>query len=613
MWWRVTLRRRMRGTRTSLGPKVCLFANIANNMLRVVLDVSEALHETRIMTVFGEWINEDGTSKPRGEKELCDVAGIMTAPLTKSNLHRIHVLVRVANVAQKQGRCVGLAKVEPHQNQIHGGLEVGREPRQVLLKITDEIVTQQGKERTCIWLPRKRSSRNGPLAEHALQTTVSTCKNGHGNMALMRMSSYLQPPTVQLSETRSKEYRVGEDDRGGRKAPHEVQVRWTEVAAAAVQDMTPTWVLFASRNMHWGCGELICEDGTSKQCRERMQGRLLARHQKGKKTLWWKMPYKSSLNASGARGKIFTSHRQELTSPRYPQKDRLKTFDATVTPSLPMHQERGWWRKKWSRSPDNVTTDDEDDEKDTSNMKVAQLRTSRGSTSPPTSISTTPTANMETTRLSTTTTSTSTKKAATTQTATRVSTKSHDEIPKRQSRRRESRVDHKTMAIVGSRRNHDPQAETSWRYHPDSWTKLASYWNPAISTRPAKRCERRRQHPFALKQIERKQQRSHDRSNGDNSDLTSDVTWLTAAEDRLKWDVVKKRLRKQQTLRTSTAHDLLTTITTTQPRTHDPTTGTTRTTPTTTAIRHWYLSSSRHLNLFNTGATTSIARSSRSE
>ena len=47
----------------------------------------------------------------------------------------------------------------------------------------------------------------------------------------------------------------------------------------------------------------------------------------------------------------FTSHRQELTSPKYPLRDRLKLVDATVTPCA--SGEEG--------TPDNIPRNDEDD------------------------------------------------------------------------------------------------------------------------------------------------------------------------------------------------------------------------------------------------------------
>ena len=49
-------------------------------------------------------------------------------------------------------------------------------------------------------------------------------------------------------------------------------------------------------------------------------------------------PFKSAMTsrvrttATNARGQAFTSHRQELTSPKYPLKTDSELFDAAVTP-----------------------------------------------------------------------------------------------------------------------------------------------------------------------------------------------------------------------------------------------------------------------------------------
>ena len=60
-----------------------------------------------------------------------------------------------------------------------------------------------------------------------------------------------------------------------------------------------------------------------------------------------------------------TSHRQELTSPKYPLRDRLKLFDATVTRSL-LYASGTWTtRRNEKEAPDNATTDDENDHTDT--------------------------------------------------------------------------------------------------------------------------------------------------------------------------------------------------------------------------------------------------------
>ena len=69
---------------------------------------------------------------------------------------------------------------------------------------------------------------------------------------------------------------------------------------------------------------------------------------------------------------------------------------------------------------------------------------------------------------------------------------------------------------------------------------------------------RRPQHLLRIRQID--------------NDLTSDMTWLTSAEDSSKWDdFISSRLKQPARATTNT------TTTTTQPTTHDQTTGTTKT------------------------------------
>ena len=71
------------------------------------------------------------------------------------------------------------------------------------------------------------------------------------------------------------------------------------------------------------------------------------------------------------------------------------------------------------------------------------------------------------------------------------------------------------------------------KHHEDRWTKVVSNCNPAISTkqqgyrkqgRPAKRWEDDLNTHLQL-----------GRTNRDNNDLTSDMTWLTTAEDNSKF------------------------------------------------------------------------------
>ena len=76
-----------------------------------------------------------------------------------------------------------------------------------------------------------------------------------------------------------------------------------------------------------------------------------------------------------------------MTSPRYPLGDRLKLFDARVTPSL--SEASGTWtmtEEMEEGTADNATTDDEDDHTDEEqiNKKVQQPHTARMSTKSPT-------------------------------------------------------------------------------------------------------------------------------------------------------------------------------------------------------------------------------------
>ena len=81
------------------------------------------------------------------------------------------------------------------------------------------------------------------------------------------------------------------------------------------------------------------------------------------------------------------------------------------------------------------------------------------------------------------------------------------------------------------------QARTTAKHHEERWTEPVSNWNPAISTeqqgylkhgRPAKRWED--DHNIHLQP---------NRANRNDNDLTSDMTWLTTAEDNSKWDAME--------------------------------------------------------------------------
>ena len=164
-------------------------------------------------------------------------------------------------------------------------------------------------------------------------------------------------------------------------------------------------------------------------------------------------------------------------------------------------------------------------------------------------------------------TSTSKKKAASTQTA----TPSFDEVPNDESEDElEPWVDNITRAmrkaddllVAGgitswSLQIYWRQARMTAKHREDRWTELFSSWKPYHPSRkgtgkqgrPVKRCEA---------DINAYLQPA--RTNRDNNDLTKDTTWLTAAEDSLK-----------QQARPTTP---ITATATTQPTTHDQTTGT---------------------------------------
>ena len=128
-----------------------------------------------------------------------------------------------------------------------------------------------------------------------------------------------------------------------------------------------------------------------------------------------------------------------------------------------------------------------------------------------------------------------------------------------------------TSRILRESRMYWNQARTIAKHHEGRWTKLLSNWNPAISTklkgyqkqgRPAKRWE---EHINANLQPTRVTR--------NDSDLTSDTTWLTAAQDGLTWESMEShlifsirmqparprpslRLRQaNHTIRTNNAHD----------------------------------------------------------
>ena len=169
---------------------------------------------------------------------------------------------------------------------------------------------------------------------------------------------------------------------------------------------------------------------------------------------------------------------------------------------------------------------------------ITQLRMLRSPTVPPTSKPTTP--HWWTTRLKTTTkTSTSTKKAAMTQIATPVSTKSQKTILKtswKPSVDCVTRATHEgddlfvadgiTSWILRQSQINWRQARMIARHHEDRWTKLGPNWMEPSYTNQAKKGTTNKEDLNVYLQP--------DRSNRDNNDLTSDITWLTTKEDSSK-------------------------------------------------------------------------------
>ena len=66
-----------------------------------------------------------------------------------------------------------------------------------------------------------------------------------------------------------------------------------------------------------------------------------------------------------------------------------------------------------------------------------------------------------------------------------------------------------------------------------------------------------------------------DRTNRDKNDLTSDMTWLTTAEDKSTWDAVKSNCMNGRLKRPARPPTSTKTATTTKPTTHEQTTYTT--------------------------------------
>ena len=95
-----------------------------------------------------------------------------------------------------------------------------------------------------------------------------------------------------------------------------------------------------------------------------------------------------------------------------------------------------------------------------------------------------------------------------------------------------------TSWILRVRQIYARQATIIAKHHKDRWTKLVSYWNPARSNK---------------QKGHRKQARKTSWQDDitENNDVRSDITWLTAAEDTVKWesldsDIINSRLKHPQ-------------------------------------------------------------------
>ena len=243
------------------------------------------------------------------------------------------------------------------------------------------------------------------------------------------------------------------------------------------------------------------------------------------------------------------------TVPTEGQTQTLRRHSDPITPLRLRHVDDDGRNEE--AAPDNATTDDEDyhthKEKQ---VKVTQLHTPRASTMPP----------------------------------------RRRQQPllrrnlKRQSRRRPEpwvdytvRATHKVDDLLGASgitswilrqsRIYWKQARLIAKHHDDRLTKPVSKWNPAVSTK--QKWYQKQGRPAKTWDDDLNIYLQPTRSNRDNH-FTSDMTWLTTAEDgskcdALESDFISSRL-KQPTRPTTT----FTTTTTTQPKTHDQTTSTTK-------------------------------------
>ena len=105
------------------------------------------------------------------------------------------------------------------------------------------------------------------------------------------------------------------------------------------------------------------------------------------------------------------------------------------------------------------------------------------------------------------------------------------------------------------------------KHHEDRRTKLVSNWNLAISTK--QKGYRKQGRPAKIWLDELNTYLQPDRTNRDNNDFTSDMTWLTTAQDKSKWDATESDFIS------STTHDPFHHDYATQPTTHEQRTYTT--------------------------------------
>ena len=171
--------------------------------------------------------------------------------------------------------------------------------------------------------------------------------------------------------------------------------------------------------------------------------------------------------------------------PRYSLRDRLKLFDATVTPQLLCVS--GTWTMTEEMKKELQTTQrrmNDHADKERKQVKVTQLRSPRASTTPPTWNPATPTANLWTTQLT----------EHSNQHLNEHDDSSHDPdnnpcfdvVPNDELRRR-SRGH--LLAASGITLWIPRQSQVYWRearmigkQHEDRWTKLVSIWKPTVST-----------------------------------------------------------------------------------------------------------------------------------